>query len=547
MEFICLIYHTHFGGTEPYEKACSMGTHIWKTHGLKPKEYYDSYVAASNGGKCAECGNPTQFRSLGQGYKEFCSKKCAALHIAADPVRNAHKTAAKDATCTRLDIESNGEYSKRRIANKKATMMERYGVEYYSQHPEFKEKYHATNLARYGATSFLGSAEGQAKIQARNMAAFGAPYRYCLRSMEAIPAYNAILQKYGCEVVSFQDKKHIVYRCSRCGELSTEQDLFIKFRDNRSITPCVKCEPKLPHDSFEERELRDFVSGVLGVECTHYDRNFLGKYGADIVCETEKVIIEYDGLYWHTSMEVSPDYHIMKTRIAESMGYHLIHVFSDEWQYKRDIVKSRLCNILHRHIPDGYAGESGMVYSYRRIYARECTVCDVTDAMARKFLDANHIQGYVPGPIRIGLSYEGELVALMTFGRSRFSGKEYELLRFCTKLYTNIPGGAARIFAHYLSTGGVTTGLVSYADRRWSSGDAFYTHIGFAKVFDVEPGYSYVVNGMRESRIKYQKHKLVADGGDSKKSEEEIMADRGIYRIYDCGNYKYVYAGKLSK
>jgi hypothetical protein len=44
-----------------------------------------------------------------------------------------------------------------------------------------------------------------------------------------------------------------------------------------------------------------------------------------------------------------------------------------------------------------------------------------------------------------------------------------------------------------------------------------------------------------ENRIAYQKHKLVAAGYDATKTEHEIMLERGIYRIYDCGNYKYVY------
>lgn len=48
-------------------------------------------------------------------------------------------------------------------------------------------------------------------------------------------------------------------------------------------------------------------------------------------------------------------------------------------------------------------------------------------------------------------------------------------------------------------------------------------------------------NGNRENRINYQKHILVAQGFDENKSEREIMKERGIYRIYDCGALKYRY------
>jgi hypothetical protein len=36
-------------------------------------------------------------------------------------------------------------------------------------------------------------------------------------------------------------------------------------------------------------------------------------------------------------------------------------------------------------------------------------------------------------------------------------------------------------------------------------------------------------------------YSLVKLGYDSSKSERQIMLDRGIYRIYDCGNKKYVF------
>ena len=56
-----------------------------------------------------------------------------------------------------------------------------------------------------------------------------------------------------------------------------------------------------------------------------------------------------------------------------------------------------------------------------------------------------------------------------------------------------------------------------------------------------KPGYHYVVNGRREYRYKYRKSELVKAGFDVTKTEEEIMMERGIYKIYDCGNFKFGY------
>lgn len=61
----------------------------------------------------------------------------------------------------------------------------------------------------------------------------------------------------------------------------------------------------------------------------------------------------------------------------------------------------------------------------------------------------------------------------------------------------------------------------------------------FTFVKETTPNYYYVVNKKRESRFKYRKDVLVNLGYDSNKSEFEIMEERGIPKIYDCGNLLY--------
>ena len=66
-----------------------------------------------------------------------------------------------------------------------------------------------------------------------------------------------------------------------------------------------------------------------------------------------------------------------------------------------------------------------------------------------------------------------------------------------------------------------------------------YESLGFSFVHVSAPSYFYIVNHKRENRIKYQKHKLVANGADPTKTEHEIMKEMGFARIYDCGTIKY--------
>lgn len=176
-----------------------------------------------------------------------------------------------------------------------------------------------------------------------------------------------------------------------------------------------------------------------------------------------------------------------------------------------------------------------------RIFARKCKVALIDAKQANDFLESNHIQGSCQSKYRYGLYYNDELVSVMTFGKSRFSDNEFELLRFCNKLYTNVIGGASKLFKHFLKDHSEITNIVSYADRRWSIGN-LYEKLGFVRCSISEPSYYYITNSnVRQNRMNFQKHKLVAEGFDPNKTEHEIMLERKIYRIYDCGTIKYIF------
>ena len=208
------------------------------------------------------------------------------------------------------------------------------------------------------------------------------------------------------------------------------------------------------------------------------------------------------------------------------MGYRLVHIFSDEWEEKRPIVESRLSNLL---------SVGGMP-----VNARECTVEKVSHEDAKAFIEVNHVQGDVPSAVRYGLYKDGVLYAIMTFCMARYEKTGWEMLRYCGKSGYSIRGGAGKLLKRFIEEYNPNQ-IVTYADRRWSGKEAFYDKMGFVLDGTSEPGYSYIVNNRRVSRIQYQKHILVEQGYDASLSEHEIMYTRGIYRIYDCGNLRYIW------
>ena len=61
----------------------------------------------------------------------------------------------------------------------------------------------------------------------------------------------------------------------------------------------------------------------------------------------------------------------------EKQGIQLIHVFENEWNLDKDIVKSRLRNLLG-------------IYD-KTIFARKCQIREVSNKDSVEFLDVNHI------------------------------------------------------------------------------------------------------------------------------------------------------------
>lgn len=253
----------------------------------------------------------------------------------------------------------------------------------------------------------------------------------------------------------------------------------------------------------------------------------------DIYLPELKLAFEFNGLFWHNEINRENDYHLIKTEMCEKQGIQLIQIWEDNWLFKQEIIKSIILNKLSK--------------TSNKIFARKCEIREIIDnKLIKEFLDKNHIQGFVGSKIKLGLYFDNELISLMTFGNRRIAmGKkatnqdEYELLRFCNKLNTNVIGGSSKLFKYFIDNYNPKE-ITTYADRSFSQGKLYET-LGFKFVKKTEPNYYYIIDGIRYHRFNFRKDVLVKEGFDSNKTEHEIMLEREIYRIYDSGNLKFNY------
>jgi hypothetical protein len=165
--------------------------------------------------------------------------------------------------------------------------------------------------------------------------------------------------------------------------------------------------------------------------------------------------------------------------------------------------------------------------------------------LIKGFLNNNHLQGYIPSKINIGLFFNDELVSVMTFGKSRkFIGNNencIELLRFCNIKYTSVIGSANKIFKYFIKNFNYEK-IISYAKRDWTNKFSnIYEKLGFNFLKYTDINYYWCFGTKKYHRYTFNKIKLIKDGYDPNKTEVQIMYERKYYRIYDTGNLKFVY------
>ncbi len=528
-------------------------THIEKDHSLVWEDYLREYHPEL-GGYCLECGKETSYVNFTIGFKKFCSNSCGAFHEHRNRTteeKNNITNKYKNTSLLRYGVE-NPSQSEKVKEKSKQTNLERYGVEHVQQAKTIKEKSKTTNLVKYGNVCVLGIREFQDKIKQTNLERYGVEYPLASKIVQE-KSKETNLIKYGVECIGnskiirnrslkrrrinhynffktqLLENKHIEildtkeeysnsdthrYFCKEHGEFESAgvslQHVFC---------PCCYKEQK----SKAEKSVKEFLDRY--VSCETSNRTILSGKELDILIPEKNLAIEFDGLYWHSNLYKEKNYHLDKTKECITQGIQLIHIFENEWLNKRHIVESILLAKL------------GIFQ--KRLFARKCSVKIVPQETYREFTELNHLQGYVPAKLVLGLFHEDELVEVCSFGKSRFKSGEMELLRHCSLLNTQIIGGFSKLIKAWKKLN-PNEDLYTYCDRRYSTGKS-YEASGWTKVSESAPNYFYISKTGLESRIKYQKHKLdkILNNYDESLTEQENMSVNGFTWIYDCGNLKY--------
>jgi predicted nucleic acid-binding Zn-ribbon protein len=327
-------------------------------------------------------------------------------------------------------------------------------------------------------------------------------------------------------------KTQLLHRCTTCGhswECTPSNPL--------SGTGCPKCSRRIK-ESVGEMAVADLFRRA-GLRVLTKDHSVLRRRELDVYLPDLALAVEYNGLFWHGERYKDSGYHLEKLEECRAAGVRLIQIFEDEWLLRREIVEEKLL-------------VTAGAFSGRRINARECTVEEVGVSEKNALLEASHVQGADKSLLNLGLrTTTGELVAVMTLcaRRAALGGKaqdgDVELSRYASLIGTSVRGGFGKLLAH-LRRGYEFETITTYADRRWSDG-AVYERSGFVLNHASAPNYWYIHRNNGERRLhrygfrKQRLAKLFPDLYEESRTEREIMAEAGYFRVWDCGSLVFRY------
>lgn len=392
------------------------------------------------------------------------------------------------------------------------TSFERYGVKYPMQNKNVMIKYKSSMLSGYGAESPIQVGEIKSRIENTNLERYGVK-NYASTKEFIEKSKKTCLEKYGVDHFSKTDghRYRIREALKRNDTVKTyDEKLMIESAEERSITidamykrikkygPEIAMSMKVKESGLETF----FEERILKPLNTPYEKQFrVNRKIADF--KIGNIIIECDGLYWHSEHFRPKNYHKDKRELYLSNGFKPLFFTEDEIMYQTEKVESILLNKL---------GKS------QRIFARKCVIKEVSTKDSNLFFSDNHLMGKGRGKT-FGLYFNNILVTAMRVCKLD-SG--LDISRFCHKLKTNVIGGFSKLIKHVereLSPEFIQT----FIDLRYGSGD-YLGDLGFEKRTE-NLSFYWIQNDVKVHRMTFPSN---------------TGYQNGFVKFWDCGQAKYI-------
>lgn len=376
----------------------------------------------------------------------------------------------------------------------KQTMLEKYGVEHPMQSSELVSRSLKTVREKYGTDNVAQNHEVKEKIKQTNLSRYG---------VENPMQNKDVVQKMIDTRIEQGDI--YVYQGKRMSELADDlgRPYSTLVMQIRTYGPEKALKMKNKNKSMLEQIMESYLKDIgVNYICQFRVENRI----ADFFLPDHNLIIECDGLYWHSEAVIKDKYyHKNKLELYNKHRYRALFFREDEIRDKFHIVKSIICNAIGQN--------------ERRIYARRCTAEELMSDDAAQFMEAYHLMGKGSGRT-FALIYKDEIVSALRIRKSH-KPNFHEISRYCCVPHTTIVGGFSKLlkFAHNTM---FFPAILTFIDRRYGVGD-YLPKLGFNMMGD-SPSFKWT-----DGEKSFHRMSFPGNSGYSK----------GMVKLWDCGQARF--------
>jgi hypothetical protein len=395
----------------------------------------------------------------------------------------------------------------------KATTLKRYGVENPSQSDLVKERKRKTTFGNFGVEHSFESKEVQDKIAKTNIKRYGHSNpmknsKISERSLQGLIDSGSATLHFGKTIPDWSKEYNV-----------PETALYQKVKNSYNIKE-VDFFSFINNYSRKLTDIENIVSASLGID--KWDKKFSDKlkYRPDFKI-SDSTALNIDGLYWHSEKNLDRRYHFKMREEYESLGFRVLQFRSDKVldPVKLEIIKSIINNASNK--------------TFEKVGARKTNIVWPTREEAMLFLNNNHLKGHKDAK-HVGLSYNGELIAIMSFINK---GGVLKIERFCSRKNYSVMGGFSKLFKNILNT--TTANKVYYwVDLKYGTGKFLLNH-DFCHEKDIL-SWEWTDGASTYNRLRCRAN---MNGGSLTQAEQ--AKELGWYKIYDAGQRLYVRSLKV--
>lgn len=302
-------------------------------------------------------------------------------------------------------------------------------------------------------------------------------------------------------------------KCSICNK-----DYYPRWSDIR-LGRSLTCGCFTHRISFPHTEIAEFIkNNEFEVELEYR----LGKFTYDIFVPKRKLLLEFNGLRWH-SYDIAKSRDMIKYKEGIKLGYSYLSIFEDEWKYNRAKVETLIKNKLK-------------IIKSQSIRPSKCEIKIITSQEANLFYEQFHYIGKCHPKLSYGVFHDSQLIACISFSRpTRQSKYQWELVRMASNPFYKIHGIWSKLLKKFIQEQSPIS-IVSFSDNRLFSG-AVYEKMGFKFNDEIPSDYYWA-----------KKHKRFHKSALRKTNEEKLTGlteiklreAQGYKKIWDIGKKRWV-------